>query len=255
MKISKEQILGWFVSVCVGIIILLFLIFSVIKTIIPHQDAGGVLVHFGNIDEASGLFEPENTGGEALMPSEIPSPELPSEVSLVTQNVEESVALTEIQKKEKERREEEQRKKREEEQRRQNISNQVSGAFGAVSSQSTSQGTGAGRGNQGSPQGNSDEGENTGIGGYGSFSLNGRSLGKEGLPRPAYSVQESGLIVIRITVNPSGNVIAAEIGQGTTIVDATMRNSAKEAAKKAKFNKTETLNNQSGTITYRYQLN
>ena len=53
--------------------------------------------------------------------------------------------------------------------------------------------------------------------GYGSFNLNGRSIGAGGLPRPAYTIQEEGRIVINITVDPKGNVIFAEIGKGTNI--------------------------------------
>ena len=54
----------------------------------------------------------------------------------------------------------------------------------------------SGTGNQGSPFGNSDHGANEGVGGYGSFNLNGRSIGAGGLPRPAYTIQEEGRIVI-----------------------------------------------------------
>ena len=75
-----------------------------------------------------------------------------------------------------------------------------------------------------------------GVGGYGSFNLNGRSIGAGGLPRPAYTIQEEGKIVINITVDPKGNVIFAEIGRGTNIDNASMRKSALDAAKRAKFN-------------------
>ncbi len=256
MKATKEQIYGWIGSVMFGGLLLLLLLLTVIKTIIPDQEEGGVLVNFGNIDEAAGTFEPFGTTDPQITASSTPSSQAPSVEDLVTQRHEESVALTEAQRKEAERRAEEEKNRRAEEQRRQNISNQVSGAFGAASSspQSNSQGTGRGTGNQGSPQGNSDQGANTGVGGYGSFALNGRSLGAEGLPRPAYAVQEGGSIVIDITVNSNGNVIEAKIGKGTNIDNLSMRNSAIEAAKKAKFNRIEGSNNQYGTITYRYEL-
>ena len=76
---------------------------------------------------------------------------------------------------------------------------------------------------KGSPFGNSDHGANEGVGGYGSFNLNGRSIGAGGLPRPAYTIQEEGRIVINITVDPKGNVIFAEVGRGTNIDNASMR--------------------------------
>ena len=74
------------------------------------------------------------------------------------------------------------------------------------------------------------------------------------MPRPAYSIQEEGKIVIDITVDSNGNVILAAIGKGTNIDNTTMRQSALDAAKKAKFNVISGSKTQSGTITYRYSL-
>ena len=41
----------------------------------------------------------------------------------------------------------------------------------------------------GSATGNSSEGKSSGVGGYGTFDLHGRSLGSGGLPMPVYNVQ------------------------------------------------------------------
>lgn len=79
-------------------------------------------------------------------------------------------------------------------------------------------------------------------------------LSSGGLPHPAYTVQEEGRIVVNIVVDPVGNVIAADIGKGTNIDNASMRRSAVEAACRAKFNSIEGTNNQSGTITYMFRL-
>jgi TonB family protein len=95
---------------------------------------------------------------------------------------------------------------------------------------------------------------NNASGGYGSFNLNGRSVGSGGLPRPSYSGMEEGRIVINITVDPNGNVIKAEIGRGTSIDTPSMRKSALDAARRAKFNKIQGDNNQIGTITYNYKF-
>jgi TonB family protein len=184
---------------------------------------------------------------------------------------------------------EEEAKRKAEEQRKnelamqeRKIGGQVSDAFNRSSQASRSSGTGSGTGpgsgdrnipglaensssrgqgnepngtgNQGSPFGNSGSGANEGIGGTGTFSLSGRTLREGGLQRPAYSAQEEGQIVLNITVDPSGNVIFAEVGKGTNIDDASMRKNAIEAAKKAKFNKIKETNNQNGTITYKYRF-
>ena len=264
MRLNKDDIYSLIGTVAFHGVILLILWFTVLKTEVPDED-GGVLVNFGNVDAAAGMFEPKYTGQEP-----------PQE--LITQDIEESVALEDAKKKneeekrkkqeaEKKRKEEEEKerirreeaeKKRLAEERRkkeQAISNKVAGAFGMGNAEGNSQGDAeSGTGNQGSPFGNSDHGANEGVGGYGSFNLNGRSIGAGGLPRPAYTIQEEGRIVINITVDPKGNVIFAEVGRGTNIDNASMRKSALDAARKAKFNSISGANNQSGTITYVYKF-
>jgi TonB family protein len=96
--------------------------------------------------------------------------------------------------------------------------------------------------------------ENKGSGGFGTFNLNGRSIGDEGLPRPSYRGQEEGRIVMNITVDSNGDVIHVEFGRGTNIDNPNMRKSALDAAKRAKFNRIQGTNNQNGTITYIYKL-
>lgn len=283
MKFTKDDIAGSIGTVVFHAALFLILWFSVLKTVVPEED-GGVLVNFGNIDAAAGMFEPKFTGQEppqetTTPPPPVPEPkvEMPKE-EMITQDLEESVAIDEQKKKKEEekrkqeaenkkrkeeeekeriRQEEAEKKRLAEEQRKkeQAISNKVAGAFGIGQAEGNSQGDAAeGIGNQGSPFGNSDHGANEGVGGYGSFNLNGRSIGAGGLPRPAYTVQEEGRIVINITVDPKGNVIFAEIGRGTNIDNASMRKSALEAARKAKFNSISGANNQSGTITYVYKF-
>lgn len=275
MKFNKDDLYSLLGSVGFHLLILLVLSLTILSTVVPEEDSG-VLVNFGNVDEAAGTFEPLNTGQEPMeettpLPPPTPAVETAKE-ELVTQDVEESVALAEAKKKKEEQRKKEEAIKREQDriqkekleqqrladaqrQKELAIKNKVAGAFGAGSAAGSSQGSGeTGSGNQGSPFGNSDHGANDGVGGYGSFSLNGRSIGAGGLPRPAYTIQEEGRIVINITVDPKGNVIFAEIGKGTNIDNASMRRSALEAARRAKFNSISGSNNQSGSITYRYSL-
>ncbi len=266
MKFNKDDIYSLTGTILFHLLLLLILGFTVLKTVVPEEE-GGILVNFGNIDAAAGTFEPQYTG--EVQPQETVSPPPQSETSeeeLVTQDTEESIALAEAKKEEERRKEEERlRKEREEAERRrlaeeqrkreEAIANRVAGSFGRGNTEGGSQGDAeTGTGNQGSPFGNSDQGANEGTGGYGSFDLNGRSIGAGGLPRPAYTVQEEGRIVINITVDPKGNVIFADIGKGTNIDNASMRKSAIEAAGRAKFNSINGTNNQSGTITYIYSL-
>lgn len=275
MKFNKDDLYSLLGSVGFHLLILLVLSLTILSTVVPEEDSG-VLVNFGNVDEAAGTFEPLNTGQEPMEETTPPPPPTPAvetaKEELVTQDVEESVALAEAKKKKEEQRKKEEAIKREQDriqkekleqqrladaqrQKELAIKNKVAGAFGAGSAAGSSQGSGeTGSGNQGSPFGNSDHGANDGVGGYGSFSLNGRSIGAGGLPRPEYLGQDEGRIVIDITVDPKGNVISATIAKKTTIDNASMRRSALEAAKRAKFNSISGSNNQSGSITYRYSL-
>ena len=132
----------------------------------------------------------------------------------------------------------------------------IAGAFGK-GTQMGSKGTAdSGEGLQGSPTatGNAAEGKSTGVGGYGTFDLNGRSLGPGGLPMPVYNVQEEGRVVVTITVNPVGQVIHTSINKRTNTANAALRKAAEDAAKKARFNTVSGVNNQTGTITYYFKL-
>ena len=284
MRLNKDDIYSLIGTLAFHGALLALLWFTVLRTEVPEED-GGVLVNFGNVDAAAGMFEPKYTCVEPPQETTTPPPPEPEpqvetpKQEMITQDLEESVNLEQEAKKkaEEKRKQEEAEKKRKEaaeqerirkekeaeakrlaeEQRKkeQAISNKVAGAFGIGNAAGNSQGDAAtGTGNQGSPFGNSDHGANEGVGGYGSFNLNGRSIGAGGLPRPAYTVQEEGRIVVNITVDPKGNVIFAEVGRGTNIDNASMRKSALEAARKAKFNPISGANNQSGTITYVYKF-
>jgi len=276
MKVTKEELYGFLGSsiFCLGIFLFLYL--TVMKTIVKTGEEG-ILVHFGTVDLASGTFEPragapQNEVDKPPVPVQQPvlKPDRPRMVQQktqkntpppITQNKENTVAVETARKEREEKdriaaEQQAQRAKAAEEQRRRDVINQqVSGAFGMGTAGQNQRGTGAtGSGIQGNPQSTSSVGSSSGSGGYGEFNLGGRSIGAGGLPRPAYSVQEEGRIVISITVDPSGNVIFADFGRGTTIDNNNMRQSALEAARKAKFSSINGNNNQSGTITYRYSL-
>jgi len=275
MKVTKEKLYGYTGSGIFCLLIFLLLYLIVIKATVKVGEEG-VLVNFGNVDLASGTFVPKSgepqdeTNKPAPIQQPVTTPKTPPIVQPktqkivsqpITQNKENSAAIEEARKKqeEKNRLEAEQQAQRakeaEEQRKRDAINQQVSGAFGSGTTGQNQQGTAtAGSGIQGDPQSTSSVGSPSGTG-YGEFNLGGRTLGTGGLPRPAYSVQEEGRIVINITVDPNGNVIYAEIGKGTNIENSNLRNSALDAARKAKFNSIRGNNNQTGTITYRYRLN
>ncbi len=90
-----------------------------------------------------------------------------------------------------------------------------------------------------------------------SYSLEGRSV-VGALQEPQYPGQESGKVVVQITVNKEGRVISAVPGvRGSTTMDTKLHEAAKKAALTAKFNKVTDPNapiSQKGSITYVFKL-
>ena len=284
---KKNKVTGWLGTIVLHavLLVLLFLI-SISKP--KAQEEGGVPVMLGNMEVAQGsadpytltdvdiLNEPQQST-DVSIPEPVPTP--PVESEMIVQEDEPIVAVPkkenpktaskkEVIKKEvvkpKEKTEAEKRaeaerlaaeKKAAEEKAAAELAAQrIAGAFGK-GTQMGSKGTGEkGTGFQGSSTGNSSNGQITGAGGYGSWDLNGRSLGPEGLPRPVYNVQEEGRVVVTITVNPAGQVIHTSINKRTNTASAALRKAAEDAARKARFNAVSGVNNQTGTITYYFKL-
>lgn len=289
-KKQKGKYVGLVGALAVHMLILL-LLFLVSFALPKIQEEGGMPVMLGDTPDAYGFADPSLVDvdvmpREALTTEALDAPDVPSEQDLIVQEEEETVAVparkqetkketpkpsvtttrqptaqekAEADRRAAEARAEAERKAAEEaaaEQQRQAQAaarSRVSGAFGR-GTQMGSRGNTEGEGLQGSPDGNSDTGATEGVGGYGSYSLGGRSIGPGGLPRPTYNVQEEGRVVVDITVNPAGQVIATGINRQTNTVSAALRRAAEEAAKKARFNEVSGTNNQTGTITYYFKL-
>lgn len=242
-------------------------------TLPEPSEEGGVPVMLGEVPDALGVADPSLVKVD-VMPEEVPPPPAQEAVEqdIITQEVEETVAITpkteakkpkkepekkpektEAEKAEEARRLAEAKAERERKEAEEAARKRVAGAFGK-GAQMGSKGETKGTGIQGSATGNAPTGAATGTGGYGSFNLGGRSLGEGGLPRPVYNVQDEGRVVVAITVNPAGHVIATSIDRQTNTVNPALRKAAEDAAKKARFNAVSGLNNQTGTITYYFNL-
>lgn len=286
---TKDKSIAFFSTIVVhGLLILLF-IFATLKanTSNATEEMLGIPVMFGNVADAYGDSEPlgmganegDNNANENVSPNvvEEPLPMAPSSAKTetkpqtnssegtATQNLEESIAIIEAEKiaKEKEIKEaEEQRIKAETErlaiqeaEKKAKINKQMEGLFGMGNENNTgSRGNTEGIGTQGVQAGNASYGATSGIGGWGSFELDGRSLGKGGLVKPKYEVNDYGVVVINILVDPKGNVIEASIGKGGNTTSAKLVSEAINAAKKTKFNEIQSIVNQRGSITYKFQL-
>ena len=273
--------------------VLLVLLFLIAISKPKAQEEGGVPVMLGNMEMAQGNADPYTLTDvdildEPQLPTEVSAPEpVPTpavESEMITQEDEPTVAVPkketpkptpkkeavkkETPKKEpvkpKEKTEAEKRaeaerlaaekKAAEEKAAAEAAAKRIAGAFGKGTQMGSKGNADSGNGIQGSPTGNAAEGQTTGVGGYGTFDLNGRSLGPGGLPRPVYNVQEEGRVVVTITVNPAGQVIQTSINKRTNTVNAALRKAAEDAARKARFNAVGGVNNQTGTITYYFKL-
>lgn len=158
---------------------------------------------------------------------------------------------------------EEERKRQEQQQKQRNDINQrMQRSFGGQgdSGKSESEGVREGSGNQGIKTGNVNSQDRSMINSSGSgvsYSLEGRNVVGP-LKLPAYPGQETGTVVVQITVNKDGRVISAVPGvRGSTTMDSKLLDAAKKAALTARFNKITdpaAAFSQKGTISYNFKI-
>lgn len=263
---TKEK--GRYVGLVGALLVHVALVFLLLLVgfVKPEQEEeGGVPVVLGDMSVATGWTDATLTQVDIEAEAENAAE---AEQEMITQEEEETVAIKPHADKKKEtvRPEKSAEEKAKEEQRlaaekaereakaaEEAARKRVAGAFGKgakMGSQEVASTTGV----QGSAAGNAPQGASEGVGGYGTFDLGGRSLGEGGLPRPVYNVQDEGKVVVSIIVNPSGRVIATSINKQTNTVNTALRKAAEEAARKARFNAVSGLDNQTGTITYYFNL-
>ena len=84
-----------------------------------------------------------------------------------------------------------------------------------------------------------------------SYSLSNRR--DEFLPPPVYLCEESGKIVINITVNAAGAVTDAYVNNSSTSRNACLVESALNYAREARFNADPSVKSQIGSITYYFK--
>ena len=274
---KKGEYIGMLGALLVHVAIIALLIL-VSFTLPNNQDEGGVPVMMGDVDASLGNYDPSTmVDVDVLPPEDVPEvveSQETVEQEMITQTEEETVVIKPkvepkkekpevVKKPEKTAAEKaaeakklaEEKAERERKAAAEAAAKRVSGAFGKGAQMDGSKGTAnSGTGVAGSKDGDSSSGAKTGAGGYGTFDLGGRSIGEGGLPRPVYNVQEEGRVVVSITVNPAGHVIATSINRQTNTVNTALRKAAEDAAKRARFNAVEGVNNQTGTITYYFNL-
>ncbi len=222
------------------------------------EEESGIPVELGNVAQAQGHTESYQFTEVSSMKSDVPNienapqtqPQPQVDEPLITQPDEPTVDMPTAEELEAQKRAEAERQAAE------RAAQQMASAFGkgfemGSKGEATEQPE---EGTQGTETGVAEAEKAVGIGVQGTFDLNGRSLSGEGLPRPINTVQAEGRVVVTITVNPAGEVIATSINLRTNTPDPQLRKAAEDAARRAKFNATDGVDNQTGTITYSIKL-
>lgn len=271
----------------VAAVIIMFLFGFVTPLPLPEEE--GILINFGIDDAGSGDIETQFSPPVAMVETQpqVSNPVVETsdnnEKEILTQDYEETAAMEERKKKDRERKLEEERqekirkeqeaerirqeeieRKRQAEERRkaeqqQKIAESTGKAFGIANTNSQSDGTGGGFGNQGdlrgSPDSRSYEGSGQGKQGI-SYSLAGRKPHGGQLPLPVYPNKEEGVVVIKVKVDKNGYVTEAVWeAKGSTTTNRQLIDAATKAAQKARFNQDENADLiQVGTITYRFSI-
>lgn len=257
MKVDKNKIVGAAVTLAVHAFVVVLLVVLKLNTPILEEESG-IPVTLGNVAQAQGHTESYQFTEVSSIKSDVPNienapqtqPQPQVEEPLVTQPDEPTVDMPTAEEIEAQKRAEAERQAAE------RAAQQMASAFGkgfemGSKGEATEQPV---EGTQGTETGVSSAEKVVGIGVQGTFDLNGRSITGDGLPIPVNTVQAEGRVVVTITVNPAGQVIATSINLRTNTSNPALRKAAEDAAKRARFNNIDAVDNQTGTITYYFKL-
>lgn len=238
--------------------LLLVLLLTIFMRVPEHLSESGMEVTLGDVSLAKGAQEDYRlTEVKAIQPEVTPTPEqaiennappVPEE-PIIAQETEETVVIETAEQIEARKRAEAEKKAAEV------AAAAMANAFGK-SSEMTARGTAeqtAQSGTQGSVAGKAEAASTSRNGRYGTYDLGNRTLEGE-LPKPTENIQDEGTVVVAIVVNPAGDVVSANISLRTKTSNPQLRQAAINAAKKAKFNTVEEMENQTGSITYYFKL-
>lgn len=276
--ISKEKLYGIVGTLVFHILVVLLLCLIVMEQIPVQPEKSNIEMQSAAEDFAGKEFY------EAKFISDVkpqvakaePAPATPAKDPYIAQNYEKSIPVDTLtskveSKKEKPVMSEEDRKRKEEAERKaaeeaarraaeeaerqakEKIANSVAGTFGKSSKISSKSGEDAGVGAAGSTAGGTDQGQQavgTGNGLGIDYKVgNRRVVGELNRNIP---VQEAGTVIVNVTVDPQGRVVAAN----AKTASLALKKAAEKAAYEIKFNNVSNLTeNEEGTITFRFNMN
>lgn len=231
-------------AITTALFLLLFILcFFLGLTYLDPPPENGIAINFGTTETGMGDKQPTEAIQSAPTPTASQQAAAAKE-DIITQDSEEAVVIKETkkpQKKTKEATKEEVKPKpAEKPQPSKSTSDALSSLINGPKSDGKAQG-GEGddktAGDKGSPNGDPYAsayfGSGTGNGGGRGYGLNGRKLSNSG--KEVQNCNESGTVVVQITVNRSGNVIDARYTKGTTNTNPCLVDPAIRTAKKYKW--------------------
>ncbi len=277
----KNKTIGFVITAAFHALLLLLLFFYVITTPNPpfEDNAGGMAINFGTSDVGEGDVQPLTytpVQTENNIASDATSKPVNTEESVVTQNEEDAVAMSDKKVKEKPvlkpkpdenalfKPSKNPTTVKTEKPKVDDNSLFKPGAFGTPNN-SKGDGEGKGQGDQGDPNGDpnskSYKGNGTGTGsgngpGSGNVNLSGRTVMSRYVPKNPCE-QTRGKVMISIKVNRRGQVVSANFSQGgSTTADDCLVNVATQAARKYEFDiKDDAAEIQTGTILFTFKEN
>jgi outer membrane biosynthesis protein TonB len=249
-----------FVITSILFVIMFVLFFYLGLTSLDPPPENGIAINFGTTEFGSGDIQPTEaiqSAPKATAAKQSAS----SEDEVLSQDIEEAVVMKQIKKAEPTKEIAKQEVKQKESQK---PSKSTSDALSSLINGPKSDGkTKGGQGNDnvagdkgslnGDPYANSYYGSGSGTGNENGWGLNGRSISSRG--KEMQKCNEFGTVVVQITVNRNGNIIAAKYTKGTTNTNPCLVEPALATARKYKWqadaNAPET---QIGFITVNFKL-
>ena len=236
-------------TIVVHALALLVLFLMAFRTPLPLPGEEGVEVDLGMMNQGMGNIQPDKPAiPQAAQPQQQPNK---IKEDIVTQNDDEAPAIEKPKntKPKQEKPAEEPKPKVNDRALFKGSNNPQSGGSEGITGQP---------GDQGKPDGMKGVRQYDGNGGKGNgagYDLGGR--GAKSLHRPNDDFPEEGIVVVDIWVNREGKVTRAEVAtKGTTIINQSMREKAKQAALRSAFaSDPNAPEEQHGTITYTFVIN
>jgi len=266
---TKHEKKSFTITVVIHVLLILLLLFLGLTYLDPPEERG-IAINFGTSEEGTGNNQPtepvQSAPQQTVAPESTTEPEPVIEDEVATQEIEEAPVVEE--KKEKPVETEKPEEPKEEPQAEKPDPKPDQATTDAMSSilsgperegsEDGGEGNDAVAGDKGDPDGDPNASSYYGTGqaldGDGNYRLGGRrALNKE---KFIPDCNESGVVVVRIEVNRSGQVIRATPGvKGTTNNDPCLTDPAKRAALATTFNSDENAPaTQFGTIIYNFKL-